>query len=171
MLNGHQRPNAFSERVQLLSNRVPSILWGPTNFLRLVQSHAVSARARACLASCVKGRGVVMNAKITSSRLDDEQSIFAFFDSQYKFAWCNKKKCGNGAMVSFRKTPNHKNHDDDDCTTGVFRAKGRSLHEQSPGGPNENGRKANAPKSKKHQQATRSTRYAGATDTPLWWSA
>ena len=46
------------------------------------------------------GSFVVM-AKITSSRLDDEQSIFAFFDSQYKFAWCNGAR--NGAMVPFRK--------------------------------------------------------------------
>ena len=38
-----------------------------------------------------------MNAKITSSRLDNEQSRFAFFDSQYKFAWCNGAR--NGAMV------------------------------------------------------------------------
>ena len=49
-----------------------------------------------------QGREVVlMNAKITSSRLDNEQSRFAFFDSQYKFAWCNGAR--NGAMVPFRK--------------------------------------------------------------------
>ena len=29
MLNGHKRPNAFSERVQPLSNPVPYILWAP----------------------------------------------------------------------------------------------------------------------------------------------
>ena len=44
-----------------------------------------------------------MNAKITSSRLDNEQSRFAFFDSQYKFAWCNGAR--NGAMVLSKRKP------------------------------------------------------------------
>ena len=79
--------------------------------------HALSARARAGLASLVKGRS--MNAKITSSLLDDEQSIFAFFDSQYKFAWCNGAR--NGAMVLSKRKPVEKRHGSTFLETSRFR--------------------------------------------------